>query len=470
MTLAVAAVRGVVAALVIDWAAGADACTSTSGCLSTCQQAHGGCNCEALLCNETLSLCQCPAGGAALRQDRGCTLPASSGEAQGGCAPTHEVLWNAAAWGSHELQPSDIEAGIMSPPLENVLWRSLAAALELGTLEVSVSDVRITSIVVPSGNPEGLLHFDWAFRFCSDGRVLTPESDPRSFEHRFSAEAHHYAMFHLSTMRILSLTPLGTDSTVSPSTSLREEGSAGARGEEGTSLLESIWWVPWLLAAATLLALAMTWLGCRRRMRRVQKTVGMFDGVHGTFPAAQGQGSEAWAWEDCTARVVSDFDPETLGADSEDFRQTCLRLVAGDTVEIEARTGSWLYGRIVGEPERGEGFFPQNCCAALSGQDASGLPPLPVGPPAVLDHAGPLVQVACAFSPDEVDEGVLPRELLLAVSVGDVAEVLAAGGGWAYARIVDNPQRVGYVPENRLAWIDGNPAQAGPVVVEVDHE
>lgn len=422
-------------------------------------QAPASSGCSLLECVDARCACGV-AGGSALRQDGGCAekTPAAAGS----CAASHHVLFNVAAWGSPELRPGDVAAGVMSPPAENVLGRSIAAALGLGAGEVTVLDVNLTSVL--SGDGGSLMHFDWAFRFCAAGRLLSPEDDPSGFEHRFGAEAQRYAMFRAATLRVLSLTPLLLPTgTPAPGPSAPGYGAgeaAGAAGPgDGRTLLQEFWWAPWVLAAAVLLAAPAAWLLLRRRRLLLEKVLGEFDGVADLAGAARGP-DEAWVWEGALGHVVRDFDgPEAPGAGADEeagFRQSCLRLSAGDVVEIQARTGAWLFGSVSGAPERGEGFFPEGCVAVWSGEACVGLPPLPAGPPAALASTGPLVRATCAFSPEEVAGGALPQELLLVLAGGEIAEVLAAGGGWLYGRLVAAPACVGYFPQDRVAWMDTN--------------
>jgi transcription antitermination factor NusG len=63
------------------------------------------------------------------------------------------------------------------------------------------------------------------------------------------------------------------------------------------------------------------------------------------------------------ARVGSGFSPGIPGdaeeESAESFWENCLALAPGDVVEVVAAAGGWLYGRVVGAPDRA-GFFPEN--------------------------------------------------------------------------------------------------------------
>lgn len=81
-----------------------------------------------------------------------------------------------------------------------------------------------------------------------------------------------------------------------------------------------------------------------------------------------------------------------------------------------------------------------------------------------LHSTGFYAQVQKPFFPgvpgDEVEESVDAfGDSCIAIAEGDVVEVLAAGGGWLYGRLVGDVERCGYFPEARVAWM-GQPQEA----------
>jgi len=60
-------------------------------------------------------------------------------------------------------------------------------------------------------------------------------------------------------------------------------------------------------------------------------------------------------------QVEKDFSPGVPGDAQEevDFSESCIALAEGDVVEVVATGGDWLYGRVVGAPDR-VGYFPEN--------------------------------------------------------------------------------------------------------------
>eukprot|EP00435_Cladocopium_sp_Y103_P001422 s5642_g1.t1 len=59
-------------------------------------------------------------------------------------------------------------------------------------------------------------------------------------------------------------------------------------------------------------------------------------------------------------KVVQDFAPGSPGDKEEEvaFADSCLALAQGDVVEVAASGGGWVYGRVVGAPDR-HGYFPE---------------------------------------------------------------------------------------------------------------
>lgn len=59
-------------------------------------------------------------------------------------------------------------------------------------------------------------------------------------------------------------------------------------------------------------------------------------------------------------QVVRNFSPGIPGDSEEEvsFSDSCIALAEGDVVEVAAAAGGWLYGRVVGSPDR-IGYFPE---------------------------------------------------------------------------------------------------------------
>ncbi|CAE8722585.1 unnamed protein product, partial [Polarella glacialis] len=80
-------------------------------------------------------------------------------------------------------------------------------------------------------------------------------------------------------------------------------------------------------------------------------------------------------------QVTQSFSPGSPGDAEEEvsFSGSCIALAEGDVVEVAAAGGGWLYGRVVGAPER-NGYFPETRVswvgrpvAASSSEDAQTL-------------------------------------------------------------------------------------------------
>eukprot|EP00930_Biecheleria_cincta_P043615 TRINITY_DN29936_c0_g1_i1.p1 TRINITY_DN29936_c0_g1~~TRINITY_DN29936_c0_g1_i1.p1 ORF type:complete len:615 (-),score=110.54 TRINITY_DN29936_c0_g1_i1:22-1866(-) len=149
--------------------------------------------------------------------------------------------------------------------------------------------------------------------------------------------------------------------------------------------------------------------------------------------------------------VEHGFSPRDMEGGGEAAQESfqCLSLAAGEVVEVLASGGGWIFGHVAGSPDR-VGYFPENRATWL-GQCASGADATQTGD-------GMLVQVVKNFSPgvpgDSEEEATESfADSCIALAEGDVVEVAAAGGGWVYGRVVGAPDRVGYFPETRVAWL-----------------
>lgn len=154
----------------------------------------------------------------------------------------------------------------------------------------------------------------------------------------------------------------------------------------------------------------------------------------------------------CT--VDGGFRPSEVDS-AYDNTEYCLQLDPGESVEVVASAGGWLYGQVVGDESR-RGYFPESSALRI-GQDgeaatASGE----------RTDAPPLVRVEEPFrGSGDLKKMSSFSESCLEIKEGDVMEVLASAGGWLYGRVVGAPDRVGYFPETRVTWI-GRPTSAVP--------
>lgn len=154
----------------------------------------------------------------------------------------------------------------------------------------------------------------------------------------------------------------------------------------------------------------------------------------------------------CT--VDGGFRPSEVDS-AYDNTEHCLQLEPGESVEVMASAGGWLYGQVVGDESR-RGYFPESTALRI-GQDSDAA-----AASGARTDAPPLVRVEEPFR----GSGGLKKmssfsESCLEIKEGDVMEVLASAGGWLYGRVVGAPDRVGYFPETRVTWI-GRPTSAVP--------
>jgi len=76
--------------------------------------------------------------------------------------------------------------------------------------------------------------------------------------------------------------------------------------------------------------------------------------------SADSQEEAARTQQGALVKVVQDFAPGSPGDKEEEvaFADSCLALAEGDVVEVAASGGGWVYGRVVGAPDR-HGYFPE---------------------------------------------------------------------------------------------------------------
>jgi len=342
--------------------------------------------------------CVCPEHGS-LRRDGSCEV--LIGSPSDACTPTHAVVLNVGTTGSPELRQAATSSASASVALLGILRRSVAVAVDAPASDIVLSEVSLLPVSNANLSADGLVHFDWAFHFCTNtGSEITRNLDGAVFESRLSYEAQNYVVFRGAVLRVLTLSPLESVESTSAPTPVPASTPIDVQDADSTddarALLERYWWMPWALAISALATIAIVWVAFGRGRRRVEQQAYELDGV-GVVPGG----------------------PSTI---------------ATGTVASSAP--------VVAHPVKGRP---------------------PGEAPASIPTDGPLVQIVCAFSLDEIASRDVASDNLLAVREGDMAEVLASAGGWLYGRILGEPERIGYFPEDRVAWVEeGGDAGAAP--------
>ncbi|CAK0862265.1 unnamed protein product, partial [Prorocentrum cordatum] len=460
---------------------GVRCCDGAPACAEACSQAEDSDSCAGVLCDAALTRCACP-GGLALSVSGGCV--AAPERPQEPCEPGYTAEFNVAVYASPELHGGHFAAG-PSAPLEGVLRWAVGAGVGCNASDVSIGSATLAPATIRrrarGGRPacRGL-----AFSFCPPAPLQALESPVAraAFEARFVAAAQRFASLAPATFSLVRL-----EATLQPNASealLATQAEEVAEGGGRSVVAELV-----LLASLVVVLVAVSVVAlnlCVRRGRKVQDDPAELplDGYEGIEPlaaleggsgvaltlrdagsgelvlaqagevAAPGEGGPAQGEQLVMARVAYDFSPRDVET-SKLFRNACLQVREGDVVEVVAGGGGWFYGRVVGgeEPQR-SGFFPESYCSWISAVAAGGQQV-----PSPERHL--LVSVTHRFAPEEVKERSTFRdEDCLAVAEGEVVEVLAGGAGWLFGRVAGQPERVGYVPEDRTVWL-GRPAEDG---------
>lgn len=469
---------------------GVHCCESSLGCAEVCSQAEDADTCTGVHCDPALTRCACP-NDAALSAAGGCV--AAPEQPQEPCEPGYVAAFNVAVYASPELNGGHLSAG-PSAPLEGVLRWSVGAAVGCNASEVSISNATLTSAGIGSSPGATLLHLDVTFFFCPPGPLQALESpvSASAFEGRFVSVAQRFASLSAATISLVRL-----ETSLQPNASealLAAQAEEVAQDGDRSAAVEML-----LLASLVVVLVAVSVVACnlyiRRRCslyssrrRKVQDDpsepsfdnfedfetlAALEDGAGGALtlrdaassgggagpgelvPAGAGEPErDAAPGEQLVmARVAYDFSPSDVET-SKLFRDACLQVKEDDVVEVVAGGGGWFYGRVVGEEPQRSGFFPESFCTWISAVTAGGQQ---VSSPE--QHL--LVSVTQRFVPDEVKEQSTFRDQdCLAVAEGEVVEVLAGGAGWLFGRVAGQPERVGYLPEDRTAWL-GRQDEAG---------
>ncbi|CAJ1376345.1 unnamed protein product [Effrenium voratum] len=398
-------------------------CSDNSSCLSTCTSAGSSPdNCAGIYCDQVFSACHCR--GALLRSGA-CAADAP----QASCTGTHAVLLNAGTFATPELNTAHLSQGA-SNALAVIMRTAAAAALDSTPSEVGVHGVRIVTDApgLEGGEVQGsqLLHFDIAFDLCGPQAAMeAAQRSKAAFERSLAlTAAEQFEAFKVSTIRMLSLEPLFT------TTAARETSTVELAAEEeevpNQSLLQELWWLPWVGCIVLILAAFGTyvWFRVRRKSARAELD---FDGAISSRQMGADASAE-WKWQSYVVRVVFAFDGRQM-------QGTALDLLENDLVQVEAEVDdAWLYGHTARDPDL-VGFVPKNCVERLgTGAGAAApQPPAPISP-----FAPPTRGLLVRFTDESEQEMTM--------------EVFAASRGWLYGcRPGGSP---GWFAENALSKHD----------------
>lgn len=442
-----------------------------------------------------------------LRWDGGCLAP----KATILCEISHDVTITGACWAGPELNNSLVRNNITTAAMATILKRSVANALgrkPAEVLVVSSSFVPATSSTSGLGpSPTSIVQFDWSFSFCSVAPMVKPEDKPANFEFGFSVEAQQYAIFEGASFRVLSLTALA--SAISTETTSTHPGLRGGSEVVHVVLHEDkaidlMWWLPWVLVSMVLIAGCGIVLWFRHRRRLLKSDLKSMNedrlGAYAPDTVLIGPDGLPLQWlppssDSDVAYVLArrSFSPNELADANADIKEQCLTISSGEALEVEAIGSEWIYGRKATDPTK-SGYVPADRVTWLGRPLGDGLStdPRPNArmadwtPPGSPDNAsrqqgsakifaadedqpaasftaevpgglveatGPKVFVKIPFSADEAINlpGFDHRECLT-VEKDEELKVVAAGAGWLFCHISGQPERAGYIPEDRVSW------------------
>ncbi|CAJ1332330.1 unnamed protein product [Effrenium voratum] len=339
------------------------------------------------------------------------------------------VLLNAGTFATPELNTAHLSQGA-SNALAVIMRTAAAAALDSTPSEVGVHGVRIVTDApgLEGGEVQGsqLLHFDIAFDLCGPPAAMeAAQRSKAAFERSLAlTAAEQFEAFKVSTIRMLSLEPLFT------TTAARETSTVELAAEEeevpNQSLLQELWWLPWVCCIVLMLAAFGTyvWFRVRRKSARAELD---FDGAISSRQMGADASAE-WKWQSYLVRVVFAFDGRQM-------QGTALDLLENDLVQVEAEVDdAWLYGHTARDPDL-VGFVPKNCVERL-GTGAGAAAPQPPAP--IPPFAPPTRGLLVRFTDESEQEMTM--------------EVFAASRGWLYGcRPGGSP---GWFAENALSKHD----------------
>eukprot|EP00929_Paragymnodinium_shiwhaense_P056739 TRINITY_DN28402_c0_g1_i3.p1 TRINITY_DN28402_c0_g1~~TRINITY_DN28402_c0_g1_i3.p1 ORF type:complete len:594 (+),score=21.19 TRINITY_DN28402_c0_g1_i3:20-1801(+) len=411
--------RCVCVGLVVHFTAAlASQCRSDAACAHDCRDSllvsglTGQCE---VSCNALYKRCVC-AGSSALRIDGSCTDQTPEKGSQS-CEPAYSTLFNAAVFSSPELDVRHMfvnGTGSLSPPAATIFTRAFSSAMTIPTGDVRIIRVRYVPLIpsAPDNVTDGagkLLHFDLELTLCSVGAAI-PDLQPRDFEYSVRLEVQKYSAFSMATVRMLHLIRLaGTGnvgSTDTPSGDLTSAGSdrsstpapdqadahswsgmlpTGGLDKEDSHVDAALlcFSVSCVILTGAFGVLIYRIVDLRRREKHW--VMQQLDWAHDGF--AQPIGFQFG--DDCDFNVPrsndqSDCVPGHLAEETE-VSLACavtayfpdegcvagLCLEKDDIIEVVASAGKWMFGKVVGCPER-EGSFPKCCVEWLEPSGASG--------------------------------------------------------------------------------------------------
>lgn len=415
---------------------GTTSCTTDGSCAAAC--AVSSTSCTGVYCDPVFSRCDCPSE-ALLRADGSCEVfSAAAAE----CIATYNITITAAAFASPELTGQDLQAGVASAKLQQLVALGAAAGLP-SAAEVNISEVKLIPAMAQLSDltaPTTLLIFDMNFDLCSVPMVAI---DPADFEFAFISKLQTYGAFGagtgatLSVLEFVNLTDAGSGCSGTGNDTQPRPWTGGQTVDEPETDDQSVFVVFLILAVVLVLASTLAvsaWAKARRARLKV---------------VADSEEEHKVAQSPDVDRVLASVAWAFAPADVEDdkvFRESCLDLSEGDIVEVIAGGGGWFYGRVIsgsGDITR-MGYFPEN--------RVSWIGKIPRAEVACADqHA--LVFVDHGFTPEDVAECENLRENCLHLEAGEMVEVLAGGSGWLYGQVAGHPERAGYFPENRATWL-----------------
>eukprot|EP00929_Paragymnodinium_shiwhaense_P101230 TRINITY_DN64172_c0_g1_i1.p1 TRINITY_DN64172_c0_g1~~TRINITY_DN64172_c0_g1_i1.p1 ORF type:complete len:449 (-),score=74.21 TRINITY_DN64172_c0_g1_i1:369-1715(-) len=388
------------AAAVVSGEAGG--CSSDNECFARCKLAIAGMSsvteeaCDAVTCDAESARCSCSSNASSfvLRREGWCESMVEQSidvatkircEREGA---SHQVLMHVATITPvhvHRLGSNDTSTELSNTSELGIIFqRSLEAALHMKAGQVALwrAQLRDHRDGVQNGNSSlpvptrGLQRFDLAFGICAEeGSVVTAEEDIRGFEFEFARHAQEYAVFSLATLRVLSLKRVGASASEHGMPSQAESPPAQPQAVEADGArVRTLVWLGLPIGAFTICLVLTAFL---RSSALLLVTRWQSVGQDKVSKVTHGSSSVLPTLDDCSAVASSSasalrslasttilvcathpFKPTPTDADASAW-ESCLDLQEGDCMEVSFSDGEWVYGHIVGQPER-LGFFPQS--------------------------------------------------------------------------------------------------------------
>lgn len=451
-------------------------CSDNTECGVACLNALGVAAADSCgsTCDATYLQCDCD-GGRALLANGGCEEPPL--QPGGGCGPLGDVIAAIVLEPSPEFTPEDLDAGVLSAAMLNILQRCAAEALARGTGAISMQGTGLRGDLWDQGDNATLILADVTAQVClGDSGPGDVPMDSVSMAQRFEAEARRF-----ETLKGASITVSVEEAADAVNTTATTGApvlvvSGSSQGDDsGPSWLAKYWWLGWGLILPALVCFGAWWLRQRWKARqaraRIPKLLPPHDAPSGPFEARPPM-----------AKAVFDFDPvdmvEVAAASQES------EAAGGNDAEDDGTDG---LDHAVSHGARVRLRRLQSATASnLNGQEAicQGW-----------DAGAKRWQVRLpngavkALRPENLElvKDLPSTRLYLAIFEGDAIEVLATRGEWLYGRrtAAGSKKRapgaqneVGYFPESHVRWLPEEPtlspdpavagsqilAEAGPAV------